>query len=153
MGGKDLTLARDFLVVGYETFWDGDVDDIRFDRITHINYAFLLPADSGDGSLQPLQNEEKLRWLVKAAHARGVKVLISVGGWNDGNDEGFELLAAAESSTENFVVNIVDFVEEYELDGADIDWEYPDAGESAQLPRRPPNTQAGKMMSGVIAPA
>lgn len=131
MVDRDLTLARDFRVVGYETFWDGEVDDIRFDKITHVNYAFLLPADGGDGSLQPLQNAEKLRRLVAAAHERGVKVLISVGGWNDGNDQGFELLAAAESTARAFVNNLARFVKEYDLDGADIDWEYPDAGESA----------------------
>lgn len=49
-------------------------------------------------------------------------MLISVGGWNDGNDEGFERLAAAEGAARAFADN---------LDGADIDWEYPDEGESA----------------------
>ena len=31
-----------------------------------------------------------------------------------------------------FVNNLAGFVAEYDLDGADIDWEYPDAGDSAK---------------------
>lgn len=73
MATKDLMLTRDFRVVGYETSWEGEVEDIRFDQLTHINYAFLLPAADGSGELLPVENEEKLLQLVPAAHARGVK--------------------------------------------------------------------------------
>jgi chitinase len=129
---ENLLLTRDFTIVGYETSWDGDAVDIRFDKITHINYAFLLPSDEGDGSLRPVENTEKLRRLVTSAHDHGIKALISVGGWNDGNDEGFERLSESDSTARTFVNNLAGFVAEYDLDGADIDWEYPDAGDSAR---------------------
>jgi GH18 family chitinase len=57
-------------------------------------------------------------------------VLISVGGW--GWDEQFETLAADPESRSVFVQNLKAFVDEYQLDGADIDWEYPDVGESSE---------------------
>lgn len=128
---NDIMSERAFHIVGYQTYWEGEVSDISFDKVTHINYAFLLPDDAGDGSLRPIEEPEKLRSLVTAAHDHGVKALISVGGWNDGNDEGFERLASNESSARLFVANLAGFVAEHGHDGADIDWEYPDAGESA----------------------
>lgn len=127
-------LARNFLRVGYLPSWSGNVSDIPFDKLTHVNYAFLLPEDSGAGGLQRIENPEKLSRLVSAAHAPGVgvKVLISVGGWNNGNDQGFERLAADAAATTAFVNEIVRFVSDYRLDGVDIDWEYPDPGDSAR---------------------
>jgi hypothetical protein len=123
--------AADFKIVGYLPSWQGTVAELPLDKLTHVNYAFALPNESGDGGLRPLENPGKLSQLVSAAHARGVKVLIAVGGWNDGNDSGFERLAANPSSRTTFVNTLVSMVESYDLDGVDLDWEYPDAGTSA----------------------
>jgi GH18 family chitinase len=56
--------------------------------------------------------------------------MISVGGW--GWDKQFESMAADPESRAAFVQNLKSFVEQYQLDGADIDWEYPDADESSE---------------------
>ncbi|GAA3938403.1 T9SS type A sorting domain-containing protein [Chitinophaga oryziterrae] len=126
---SSLLSSAQFKVVGYMPSWAGDVNAVQYSKLTHINYAFLLP--NTDGSLQAIDNSSKLSNLVSAAHANGVKVMISVGGWNDGNDNGFETLAGNTTYRTNFVNNISSFVSQYNLDGADIDWEYPDAGTSA----------------------
>ncbi|SHL68845.1 Por secretion system C-terminal sorting domain-containing protein [Chitinophaga jiangningensis] len=118
-----------FRVVGYMPSWAGSVSTVQYSKLTHINYAFLLP--TATGGLQAIENPSKLQSLVSTAHANNVKVLISVGGWNDGNDSGFEGLAANATYRTNFVNNMVNFVNQYNLDGVDIDWEYPDAGASA----------------------
>lgn len=123
---------REFRIVGYATAWSGRTREIPFEYLTHIHYAFLLPHPRGDGSLLPIQNPDKLKNLVSAAHERGVKVLIAVGGWNEGNDLGFETLAAHPKSIQTFAENLTAFCDEYGLDGVDIDWEYPDPGESAR---------------------
>lgn len=128
-----MALPSGFKIVGYSTTWSGTVSEIQFDKLTHVNYAFVVPNDSGDGNLQPLENPSKLRDLVQAAHARGVKVLIAVGGWNNGNDQGFERLASSSSTIRTFVNNMISMCNTYDLDGVDIDWEYPDPwGSSAQ---------------------
>jgi GH18 family chitinase len=80
----------------------------------------------GDGRVQPMPNPEKLTQLVTAAHAAGKKVLISVGGWNNGDDSGFEILSASQPTRANFVNNMLSMVSVYALDGVDIDWEFPD---------------------------
>ncbi len=121
-----------FRIVGYSTAWSGRTREIPFDRLTHIHYAFLLPHPRGDGSLLPIQNPDKLKALIATARQHGVKVLISVGGWNNGNDLGFEQLAAHPESIAAFARNLTAFCDEYDLDGVDIDWEYPDPGESAR---------------------
>ena len=53
-----------------------------------------------------------------------MRVLISVGGW--GWDEEFETIAADPSLRRVFVQDLKSFVDEYQLDGADVDWEYVD---------------------------
>jgi len=105
------------------------VDLIPFERITHINYAFLIPNE--DGSFADLHNPWKLKQIVEGAHAQGVKVFISVGGW--GWDQQFEQMAAQKESRSAFVRNLVNFVDEYNLDGADVDWEYPNPDQSEEF--------------------
>jgi chitinase len=121
--------AAQFRVVGYMPSWAGDVNAIQYGKLTHINYAFALP--TATGGLQAVENPGKLQSLVSLAHARNVKVLIAVGGWNNGDDGAFESLAANSGYRTNFVNALISFVNQYGLDGVDIDWEYPDAGASA----------------------
>lgn len=122
-------LPNNFKIVGYMPSWSGDVNKVQYSKLTHINYAFVLP--NTNGTLQGLDNPGKLQSLVSKAHANGVKVSISIGGWNDGNDNGFEQLAKNAGTRTTFVNAVMSLVNQYGLDGADIDWEYPDDGASA----------------------
>ncbi|WP_310394671.1 carbohydrate-binding protein [Hymenobacter sp.] len=113
-----------FKVIGYLPSWTGNVGDVQYDKLTHINYAFLLP--NADGSLRPIENPAKLQSLVATAHARGVKVLVSVGGWmNDGNPTEFASIGNNANYTRTFATNLINFASQYGLDGIDIDWEHP----------------------------
>ncbi len=116
-----------FRIVGYVTDWDM-VDQIQYDKLTHINYAFLLPL--ADGVVSDVVNPWKLEEVVSKSHVNGVQVLISVGGW--GYDAEFEQLTASAESRARFVSGMAEYVEQYQLDGVDIDWEYPDTSESGQ---------------------
>jgi len=117
-----------FRIIGYAASWDTVVSEIQFDKLTHINYAFLLPKP--DGTFEDVDRPDKLKDIVTYAHNAGVKVLISVGGW--GLDAQFEQMAADPKTRSAFVAGLCRFVNDYSLDGADIDWEYPDAGLSSQ---------------------
>jgi GH18 family chitinase len=103
-------------------------DMIPYEKLTHINYSFLTP--KGDGSFNPISNGWKLQQIVSTARGHNVRVSISVGGW--GWDTQFEELAAKPESRAAFVQSLSAFVDEYQLAGADIDWEYPDPGQSSQ---------------------
>jgi GH18 family chitinase len=120
-------VTTEFRVIGYAT--DASIPEIiQYDKLTHINYAFLIPNE--DGTFAPMSNAWKLDAIVTSAHAQGTKVLISIGGW--GWDPQFEALAADPAARARAIEFMVNFVEEKNLDGVDMDWEYPDAGESSQ---------------------
>jgi GH18 family chitinase len=116
-------------VVAYlPTWYAGSLDSIRYARLTHINYAFIDPTPAGGLAGLPMSGDARLTSLVQKAHAAGVKVLISIGGWSGGDDSGFVQMSASSTARAAFVSNVVTFVGNYGLDGVDIDWEYPDAG-------------------------
>ncbi|MDF7815651.1 glycosyl hydrolase family 18 protein [Hymenobacter sp. YC55] len=119
------SVQAQFRVVGYLPAWRGDINPAQLAQLTHVNYAFVHP--TATGGLEPLQNPDKLRRLVKAAHAAKVQVLVSVGGWHDGDHSAFDSIGANPALTSTFVATLVRFAQEYQLDGIDMDWEHPDA--------------------------
>ncbi|MBB6215306.1 GH18 family chitinase [Anaerosolibacter carboniphilus] len=126
---------KDFRVVGYYSeIFDDPIDErVQFDKLTHITYAFLIPGE--DGSLIGIEKPEKLKELVAKSHKNDVEVLIAVGGWSYQNiplDPTFEKLAASDEARAKFVESVLKFVEDYDFDGVEIDWEYPDEGISSQ---------------------
>jgi chitinase len=116
-----------FKIVGYVT-QAATLSLIDFSRVTHINYAFLLPR--ANGTLRPFGAPRHLQRTIELAHEAGARVLISVGGW--GWDDEFEAMAASKETRARFIGLVDQFVVRYHLDGVDIDWEYPNAGDSAQ---------------------
>ncbi|MFM8998071.1 MAG: glycosyl hydrolase family 18 protein, partial [Candidatus Limnocylindrus sp.] len=78
-----------FRIVGYVTA-GAVLDVINVSKLTHINYAFLLPTKNGE--LKLFGSSAQLRRVVARAAEADVKVLISVGGW--GWDDEFEALAS-----------------------------------------------------------
>jgi chitinase len=116
-------------LIGYATSWSGEAAAVPMRLLTHVNFAFVVPAK--DGSLPPVKNADKLAALVAAARPTGTKVLIAVGGWNGGDDSAFETLSADAGTRARFVAESVALVKEHGLDGVDMDWEYPDPGPSS----------------------
>jgi chitinase len=122
-------LPNGFKSVGYLPSWAGSVTAVQYTKLTHINYSFALP--NANGTLQPIENTAKLQQLVTLGHQNNVKVSLAIGGWNDGNDSAFESLAANAGTRTTFVNTVMNTVRQYNLDGVDMDWEYPDPGASA----------------------
>jgi chitinase len=87
---------------------------IPYHMLTHINHAGPSFDASGnlsvpDGFIEPELNEQ--------AHAKGVKVLLLLGG----DFNGLETSGAVQTLVEN----IKAFEKEHHYDGVDMDWEYP----------------------------
>lgn len=125
---------KNFKVVGYWASWRGSADALVYDGLTHINFSFAVP--KADGKVELRGNPAALRTMVARAHAKKVKACIALGGWDlgegGGNDTAFERLAASSRTRAAFITNTMKMVEDYHLDGVDIDWEYPDVGLSSQ---------------------
>ena len=114
-------------VVGYFPYWQpGAVHKLQYDVLTHINYAFAIPTESG--GLRPLEQPALARKIRSQAHAAGVKVLLAVGGWSYNNVPLEATFAAATATAEKrrrLVRAILEVVDAYGFDGVDMDWEYP----------------------------
>ena len=110
---------QDYIIVGYATYWDSTMPDPEL--LTHINYAFAHI--KSDFESLDIKSESRLKKIagLKKTHP-GLKVLLSVGGWEAGN---FSEMAADETHRKNFCNNCLAAVNKYDLDGIDIDWEYP----------------------------
>ena len=143
-----------FRVVGYLPAWRGDVTAAQLGQLTHLNYAFLQP--TATGGLEPLPNPAKLRRLVAVAHTARVRVLVSVGGWHNGDHSAFDAIGADAGRTRTLADNLVRFAADYQLDGIDIDWEHPDSttapGFAALMQQLATRLHAqGKLLTAAVA--
>jgi chitinase len=127
---KPATRPDGFKIVGYFASWSDDVEHVQWDLLTHVNFAFVVP--TREGALKPVGELTHLPALVKAGRTHKVPVSIAVGGWNDGDDSAFEHIAVRPALRATLVRNLMEFVARYDLDGVDIDWEYPEEGASAE---------------------
>lgn len=120
--------TEEFKVIGYytATSFDEPLERVQMEQYTHIMYGFLKPQE--DGSILPVPKPELLQQMVEKAHANDVKVFAAVGGWSYQDQPlapTFAVMAANEESRAQFVQAMVDVVRTYDLDGVELDWEYP----------------------------
>ncbi len=102
------------------------VSSSKYQLITHLYYAFLSP--NADGSLQALPNPAYFNSVVATARANGVKVGISVAGAAN-----LKLACANAGTRSTLVTNLVNFVLNNNLDGLDMDWEFPRTTDGTDL--------------------
>jgi chitinase len=110
------------IVIGYYRTSHRAVLDhtgIEYGYLTHIAHAFAWPDAAGNlvvpaGLLYPELNA--------AAHAAGVKIILSLGGWS--NCDGFPGMVSTSQSRARFIGQLVGFCEANAYDGADLDWEF-----------------------------
>lgn len=118
---------KNFRIVTYLAGWnEKGLEKLRYECLDQINYAFAIPTEEGD--LLPLANPDLARRVIAQAHARHVQVLISVGGWSHRNvplEAVFEKATETPEKIRHLAEAITAMVDEYDFDGADIDWEYP----------------------------
>ncbi|KZT74309.1 glycoside hydrolase family 18 protein [Daedalea quercina L-15889] len=99
-------------------------EKIDFGRFDWIDFAFAVPGQdynlTWDGSDEA---PDLLQRLVTVAHDSGKKVKLSVGGWT--GSQYFSPAMSDASSRQTFASNIRAFYDAFDLDGIDIDWEYP----------------------------
>ncbi len=112
----------DYRIIGYVNT-DTDVRQIDPQKLTHINFSFARLDSSGTIYFRSPGSEAYLAQLT-ALRSRnpGLNILLSIGGW--GADY-FSDAALTNASRQDFAAQVVDVVRTYDLDGIDLDWEYP----------------------------
>ncbi|KAJ1830288.1 hypothetical protein LPJ63_005026, partial [Coemansia sp. RSA 2711] len=109
------------VVLGYYPSWKkAQMAGVDFGKYTHITMAFAIPTSSGTFSFD---GDWFLPQVVSDLHSKGTKVLMSVGGWTGSNY--FSTILKSDSTSNTLIQSMVDYVKQYDLDGIDIDWEYP----------------------------
>ncbi|KAF4772783.1 hypothetical protein HER10_EVM0003546 [Colletotrichum scovillei] len=113
---------------------------------THIHFAFPNVTEDFKIDVSNIQTEfDRFKKLT------GVKKVVSLGGWAFSNDAATVHILRSAVLLQNqaaFQRNIVDFLEEHELDGIDIDWEYPEAMDIDGTP--PGNELEGDLLAVFI---
>lgn len=168
-------------IVTYYTSWsvferNFMPEDVDVTQLTHINYAFSdlcwkgfsssgrpcqnpnipLQADYvfdgemviGDGEVD-IDNMARLNAL--KADNPNLKLIVSVGGWSWSDH--FSRIAMEEKTRRAFANSVVDFLREYDLDGLDVDWEYPVADGEPDNSRDPKDKENYPLMMKVLREA
>src|SRR5688572_649815 len=116
---------EEFRVIAYVAGWSMPAT-IHPRKLTHINFAFARIDGNGRVVFEDSRFAPALKSLLKLKQRNPrLKVLISVGGWEA---EGFSDAALTQESRRVFAQSAVKFVRAHDLDGIDLDWEYPGQG-------------------------
>ncbi|KAF2003786.1 glycoside hydrolase family 18 protein [Amniculicola lignicola CBS 123094] len=146
--GRDIikgSVPRKKMKVAYYESWNFNrkclnmyVDSIPSDY-THIHFAF---ANITRGTFMPeITDETTLREFETFKGLTNVKRIISFGGWAFSTEPGtYNVLreAVLPANRETFKKNLIDFVIKHNLDGIDLDWEYPGAPDIPGIPSDDP---------------
>ncbi|WFD35652.1 chitinase [Malassezia cuniculi] len=141
------------IVMGYFTNWsiydrNYKPHDVPVENLTHILYAFAnINPDDGTVFLSDAWADEQIRhdgqevpgnalygnlgqFLALKRRNRHLKLLLSIGGWSYSSN--FSAVRDP-SRRARFVESAVNLLKNYGLDGLDIDWEYPESPQDAQV--------------------
>lgn len=97
--------------------------EIPVGKLTHVIFSFTEVIDNKMAFRNPGSGEKLRELVLQKQRNPGLRVMVACGGW--GGSGGFSDMAASEESRKTFVESVIDFINEYDLDGLDIDWEYP----------------------------
>lgn len=139
------------VVIGYVTGYNGLIDPETIDpkQLTHINYAFVNVKNNQAHLENEKRDVENFRRLITLKQKNpSLQLLISIGGWSW--SENFSNAVLTDSLRKGFAKSAVNIIRKYNLDGVDIDWEYPGmAGEEGNV-YRPEDKQNFTLMFEAI---
>lgn len=115
-----------YYVVGYLPSYRTitDIPDVKFRMTNVVVYAFFGVNSSGTLSA-PSSPATTIDALITKARTNNSKVFIGI---NDGSGDGktnFKNMAATAAGRTNFIKDVMNKVRQYNLDGVDMDWEFP----------------------------
>ena len=108
----------------YYTRWQNfNPETLPYDKLTHIIFSFTEVID-GEMKFPEDTLGLMLKKLVKQRKKHpDLKVMVACGGW--AGSGGFSEMARTAEGRKKFVESALKFIKEYDIDGIDIDWEYP----------------------------
>lgn len=115
------------------------INSVKGDLLTTANLAFATITADSTIELRPIPELDLTTSLTalkeKYPH---LKINLSIGGWGA---NGFSDMALSKETRSVFINSVVEHLEQYNLDGVDIDWEFPTRDESGLTKTRPEDTE------------
>ncbi|KAF2898205.1 hypothetical protein ILUMI_07967 [Ignelater luminosus] len=103
-------------------------EDIDPNLCTHIVYGFAV-LDYENLIVRAHDSwadfDNKFYERVVAYKKKGLKVSLALGGWNDSLGDKYSRLVNNPAARARFINHVLGFLEKYDFDGLDLDWEYP----------------------------
>lgn len=122
-------------------------EEIPVEKLTHIIFSFTQVVDGEMRFSKPEIAGPRLEALVKQKHRNPeLKVMIACGGWGA---DGFSDMALTEESRERFIQSAGEFIKQYQLDGMDMDWEYPGISGAGTMARPEDTKNFTALMKGL----
>ncbi|MGH8158507.1 MAG: glycoside hydrolase family 18 protein [Rhodanobacter sp.] len=119
--------AREPRLVGYVMDSNAPLQ-LTAAKLDVINFAFAKVKPDGSVYLPEYVDPAHLHAVVaKRADNPLLQIVLSIGGWGAGN---FSEAAATEAARTRFIDSSVALIHQFDLDGVDIDWEYPTLGDA-----------------------
>ncbi|MEQ6117982.1 glycoside hydrolase family 18 protein [Reichenbachiella sp. MALMAid0571] len=122
-------------------------EEIPVEKLTHIIYSFTNVIDGEMRFRRPEVAGPKLEALVQQKKRNpDLKVMIACGGWGA---DGFSDMALSEESRTKFINSASEFIKKYQLDGMDMDWEYPGISGAGTMAREEDTKNFTALMKGL----
>ena len=121
-------------VVGYFPYYRSiaDVPDVKFRMTNVVVYAFYQVNTAGS-LVPPGSSTASLSAVAAKARSNNAKILLGI---NDGAGDGktnFKNMASSPQGRTNFIRDIMNVVRTQQLDGVDMDWEFPTTSDGTDV--------------------
>ncbi|CAG2161542.1 unnamed protein product, partial [Oppiella nova] len=110
-----------------------DIEDIPGDKCTHIIYSFI-GLDNKTYELRnidpsyDIENKGFERFVGLRKKYPKLKIMVAIGGWAEGGQQ-YSQMVADKGKRQRFVEQVIQWLNRYDYDGFDLDWEYPGASD------------------------
>lgn len=131
---------HDYVKVTYLPIYKSwHAEDVPGDLLTDVNLAFATITPDSKIRIDPINELNLSKELISLKlNYPHLKINLSVGGWGS---DGFSDMALTKETRAAFIESAVSFLKSYNLDGIDIDWEFPTQDHSESTKARPEDTQ------------
>ncbi len=139
--------AKPVIMAYYVPERDYNPEKIPVEKLTHIIFSFTNVIDGEMKFRNPEVVGPMLEALVSQKQRNSeLKVMIACGGWGA---DGFSDMALTAEGRTKFINSAALFIKKYQLDGLDMDWEYPGISGAGTMAREEDTQNFTVLMKGL----
>ena len=135
-GSEDVVCDDDVTSIEFKqiAYWsvsdEETLDDIDFSMLTHIIYNKIGVESDGDLIMPTGDDLDEFEEMIEKAQDNSIYAMVSIG---NSSDSAFNSIAASDTALDNFRDNLEDLISDYDLDGIDINWQFPEDDDEGDL--------------------